>query len=134
MMKPQINMIGIVTSNFNDMLLFYRDKLWFEVTYEMKGNYVEFKNEWVRFAITTHQVMKDATWLEEYLTKKHGHCLELAFSVTTPEEVDKSIEDLLHKWVTIIKQASDMPRGQRTAFFADPDGNVHEIFCDLPQQ
>jgi len=25
-----------------------------------------------------------------------------------------------------------MPWNQRTAFIADPDGNIHEIFADLP--
>jgi len=28
---------------------------------------------------------------------------------------------------------ADMPWGQHTAMFADPDGNIHEFFADLPQ-
>jgi hypothetical protein len=27
----------------------------------------------------------------------------------------------------------DVPWQQRTAMFADPDGNIHEFFADLPQ-
>jgi hypothetical protein len=33
-----------------------------------------------------------------------------------------------------IKKPSYMPWNQRTGFFADPDGNVHEVFADLPRQ
>ena len=33
-----------------------------------------------------------------------------------------------------IHSPADMPWGQRTAMFADPDGNIHELFADLPGQ
>lgn len=38
-------------------------------------------------------------------------------------------EDLISKGATSIKGPSDMPWGHRTAFFADPEGNIHEIFA-----
>ncbi len=32
-----------------------------------------------------------------------------------------------------VKGPADMPWGQRAAFFADPEGNVHELFAELQQ-
>ena len=32
-----------------------------------------------------------------------------------------------------IHDPEDMPWNQRTALFADPDGNIHEIFADIKQ-
>ncbi|MBL7056297.1 VOC family protein [Candidatus Woesearchaeota archaeon] len=65
---------------------------------------------------------------------KKGQSFELAFSVPTPNEVDKTYEEIVKKGATPIKSANDMPWNQRTAFFADPDGNIHEIFADLPRK
>jgi len=30
-----------------------------------------------------------------------------------------------------VHKPEDMPWNQRTALFADPDGNIHEIFADI---
>jgi len=68
-MKPQINMIGIITSQFDAMRDFYRDVLGFEVVLEIE-NYVEFHNDGVRFALSTHQVMHDVTGHASYTDEK----------------------------------------------------------------
>jgi lactoylglutathione lyase len=66
-------------------------------------------------------------------TKKLGQSVELAFKVETPDEVDTTYTKIIHKGATPIKSPEDKPWGQRAAFFADPDGNIHEIFADLPK-
>lgn len=58
-----------------------------------------------------------------------GQSFELAFPCETPEDVKKSYIEIVEKGATPIKKPSLMPWGQTTAFFADPDGNIHEIFC-----
>lgn len=133
-MKPQIDMIGIITWNFDEMLVFYRDTLSFKVTWAMEWSYAEFANEWVRFAISTNDVMADATGHPSYKEPRSGQSLELAFRVDTPWAVDSTYQEIIAKWATHIKRPADMPRGQRAAFFADPDGNIHEIFADLPKE
>lgn len=129
-MKPRINMIGIITTKFDEMKKFYRDVLNFEPLLEM-DNFVEFKNEGVRLAISTASVMAQATGEQEYLKSKQGHSLELAFRSDSPVAVDKDFKNIIDKGAKAIKSPADMPWGQRTAFFADPDGNIHEIFADL---
>lgn len=42
--------------------------------------------------------------------------------------------ELLANGAVAVQPPDDMPWGQRTAFFADPDGNIHELFADLPAE
>ena len=130
-MEAKIDMIGIITNQFNKMLAFYRDVLNFKVQLEMEGNYAEFENPGVRFAISTNKVMLDTTKHPSYSEKRKGQSLELAFRVSKPTEVDETFEKIVEKGATAIAQPADMPWGQRAAFFADPDGNIHEIFANL---
>lgn len=129
-MKPHINMLGIITNNIQIMKQFYSEVLGFEVLIEM-DDYVEFKNDGVRFALSTTSVMKKITADSSYDQEKKGQSLELAFKVDTEAEVDSTIKALLEKGAHIIMEPKTMEWGQRAAFFADPDGNIHEVFCDL---
>ncbi len=129
-MKPAIDLISIVTSNFNEMSEFYSKILSFPVKLQL-DSYIEFEMAGVRFSITTSEVMKTATGLHTFQSKKDNHSFELAFNVDRPEKVDLEYKSLQDKGVNCIKEPQNMPWNQRTAFFSDPDGNVHEIFADL---
>jgi lactoylglutathione lyase len=128
----KLNMLGLITSQIDVMKKFYRDVLDFEIIFET-DNYVEFENEGIRFAISTNNVMHKTTGHNSYTMKKLGQSIELAFKVETPETVDTTYTKIIHKGATPIKSPEDKPWGQRAAFFADPDGNIHEIFADLPK-
>jgi lactoylglutathione lyase len=130
-MKPRINMIGILTDQFEVMRDFYRDVMGFEIKLEME-NFVEFESEGVRFALSTNEVMTMATGNESFRSPKSGHAFELAFQASSKEAMDKEFDELIEKGATSIKTPADMPWRQRTAFFADPDGNIHELFIDIP--
>jgi len=56
--------------------------------------------------------------------------LQLAFLVS-PAEVDECYELLLSKGVPILDPPTDQPRGHRTVYFADPEGNVLEVFAEI---
>jgi lactoylglutathione lyase len=130
-MIMRIDMLGIITSQFNEMKAFYRDVMGFTVMMEVGEDYVEFNNEGVRFALSTHPVMAGATGHPSYQQTRQGQSLELAFREDNPEAVDQAYHALIEKGATSIKAPANMPWGQRAGFFADPDGNIHEIFCDL---
>lgn len=127
-MKPIINLITIWTDDINKMKNFYNEVLGFKIKNDL-GNYVEFENTGVRFAICLRTVMYN--YSGEYTKNSVGQGFELAFPCETPDDVDKTFNRLIELGATPIHEPQNMPWDQRTALFADPDGNIHEIFADL---
>ncbi len=134
-MKARIALITVLTDGTPTMLRFYRDVLGFqpigEVDEEHPG-YVEFRHEGVRFALCARSIMKDATGDLAFDAPRGGQAFELAFPCDTFEEVDATYETLIAQGAQPVQAPAMMPWGQRTAFFADPEGNIHEIFADPP--
>jgi catechol 2,3-dioxygenase-like lactoylglutathione lyase family enzyme len=127
-MKPEINLITIWTDEIDRMRKFYNQVLGFRIINDL-GNYVEFENNGVRFAICLRNVMDG--YSNEYSKRAVGQSFELAFPCENPNDVDKSFKQLIAKGATPIHEPQDMPWNQRTALFADPDGNIHEIFAEI---
>ena len=127
-MKSEINLITIWTHEINRMRNFYNQVLGFRIKNDL-GDYVEFENSGVRFAICQREVMYELS--SEYCNKAVGQAFELAFPCESPDEVDKSYKQLIANCATPIHEPQDMPWNQRTALFADPDGNIHEIFAEI---
>jgi len=67
----------------------------------------------------------------EYNKKASGQSFELAFPCENPNDVDESFVQLVKLGATPIHKPQNMHWNQRTALFADPDGNIHEIFADI---
>lgn len=57
--------------------------------------------------------------------------LQLAFRVA-PDEVDLCASTLRERGVELISGPTDRSFGHRTLFFRDPDGNVIEIYAEIP--
>lgn len=127
-MKSVINLITIWTDDISKMKTFYNEVLGFKIKNDL-GNYVEFENNGVRFAICLRNVMYD--YSSEYTKKTVGQGFELAFPCESPDDVDKTFNRLIDMGATPIHEPQNMPWDQRTALFADPDGNIHEIFAEL---
>jgi lactoylglutathione lyase len=129
-MKPLIALVTILTDDVPTMTQFYRDILGF-ATKTVLDDYVEFVSEGVRFSLCSRRVMEDITGgHESFQEAKNGQAFELAFPCISAAEVEQSYRDIVAKGATPIKAPATMPWGQTTAFFADPDGNIHEIFAD----
>ena len=56
--------------------------------------------------------------------------VQLAFRVS-PAEVDQCYAQLVAKGVTIVDPPTDQPRGHRTVYFTDPEGNVLEVYAEI---
>lgn len=56
--------------------------------------------------------------------------VQLAFRVS-PAEVDRCYDQLVAQGVTILDPPTDQPRGHRTVYFADPEGNLLEIYAEI---
>lgn len=128
MMKAQINLITIWTEDIERMKNFYNKVLGFKIKSDL-GGYVEFENEGVRFAICVRAAM--LPYSDEYNKNASGQAFELAFPCENPDEVDAAFHKLIAAGATPIHKPENMPWNQRTSLFADPDGNIHEIFADI---
>ena len=131
-MKAKIALITIITKDIQNLLQFYCDGLGFSIKTNL-GKYIELNHEGVRFALCERSVMQDATGHPSFLESKRGQSFELAFPLNTPGEVDAAYEDILSKGAGPIQAPVTMSWGQRIAFFADPDGNIHELFANVPE-
>ena len=127
-MIAKISLVTIWTDNMEPMKMFYNEVLGFKIINDL-GEYVEFENEGVRFAICLRSVMH--SYSDEFKTKSHGQSFELAFPCKSVEELDKSYWALIEGGAKGIHEPTNMPWNQRTALFSDPDGNIHEIFTEL---
>ena len=56
--------------------------------------------------------------------------VQRAFLVA-PDEVFPCYEQLVAKSVEILEPPTDQPRGHRTVYFADPEGNMLEIYAEI---
>lgn len=128
MLKAKINLITIWTNNITTMKNFYQGVIGFKIKNDL-GSYVEFENDGVRFAICMREVMYNFN--NEYEKQVIGQSFELAFPCESPSDVNESYTQLVSMGATPIQEPQDMPWNQRTALFADPDGNIHEIFADI---
>jgi len=55
----------------------------------------------------------------------------LPFLCESLKEVDLTYEKLIKLGGIPIASPKNMPWNQRTVLFADPDGNIHEIFAEI---
>ena len=56
--------------------------------------------------------------------------VQLAFRVS-PEEVDSCHAELVSRGVVIAEPPTDQPRGHRTVYFFDPEGNLLEVYAEI---
>ncbi len=126
-MLNRIGLVTIITANLPEMKRFYSEVLDFECIKDL-GSYVEFRNEGVRFALTTPEIMYEGTENPSYKEERKGQSFELAFPLQSPVAVGKVYDEIAGKGATAVKAPELMPWGRTTAFFADPDGNIHELY------
>jgi len=127
-MEPRIDLITVLADNVSIMGKFYRDVLGFRIDSESE-HYFGLENNGVRFAICSREIMYQITEHNDYKERKSGQGFELAFPVNSAEELDRVFAEIIAKGAAPIKAPSDMPWSHRTAFFADPEGNIHELFA-----
>ena len=127
----KIDMLGIFTDQFDAMKSFYVSVLEFEIGPEQE-KYVEFSGQGVRFALCERSVMAESVSAEHFGERATGRSFSLAFRCDSESSLETDLAELLAKGAELVREPSVMPWGQYTAFFADPDGHVHELFVDLP--
>lgn len=126
----QIDLITVLAEDVKGMVRFYQNVLGM-IPLTAAGEYVEFEHQGTRFAICSRKTMENFTQHPSFHAPRSGQAFELAFPMGQAEDVDTTYLELLARGAAPVTPPTNMPWGQRTAFFADPEGNIHEIFAAL---
>jgi len=122
----------LLVSDFRACFLFYRDVLGLPVTWgEENGDYASYRVGETELALFQRPLMAEAVGTAAKPAQAESQDrVALIFHVDDVDEVHRWLRD---KGVTFINAPTDRPDwGIRAAHFRDPDGNLLEIYTDLP--
>jgi uncharacterized glyoxalase superfamily protein PhnB len=143
-MIRKVNAVVLFVQELDRAMRFYRDTLGLEVVFSDDVSFA-FQMEGQDFAIVALEAgvqMLNAELLaaqqgvqqgvqQGALQHSAGHRVMLCADV---EDVDATYERLTAKGVSFIKAPIDQAWGWRTAYFADPEGNIWELRESIPAQ
>ena len=108
------------------MRRFYEDILGFRLTRELSPNWIEYQ-----VGDNTLALARPRLTAADAPTPNGSASLQMAFKVSPPE-VDQCAEELVRRGVDLLSPPTDQVFGHRTLFFRDPDGNLLEVFAEIP--
>lgn len=123
----KLDLITIFTDDVQALSRFYNKYFNLTITNELE-DYVEFDMNGIRFSICSRKTMTQFS--DKYETKPSGFPFELAFKCVSREALDELHNQICSEHDSEVKSPQEMPWGYYTSMFADPDGNIHELFCD----
>ena len=132
--KPVLEGITVLADDVGQLAAFYRDALGMTIVVE-EQNYVAFGGEGIRFAIFSRAQMGPNTHDHAaYRTAFTGQAFELNFQCTDAGAVSERFEHLIRNGAQPIAVPTAKAWGHFTGFFADPEGNIHSLFAELPRE
>jgi catechol 2,3-dioxygenase-like lactoylglutathione lyase family enzyme len=114
----------ILCEDMERMKAFYRDLFTFEVDSESPTSLA------LRAGSVLLGLRQRTRGYDGSGVRKELPGVQIAFLVER-EEVDSCYEQLVAKGVEILEPPTDQPRGHRTVYFADPEGNMLEIYAEI---
>ena len=120
----QLSYVIILCEDLDRMKAFYRDLFAFPVDSESDTG-LAFRAGPVLFALRKRTRGYDGSGVRAELPG-----VQVAFLVS-PEEVDLCYKQLVEKGVEILEPPTDQPRGHRTVYFSDPEGNMLEVYAEI---
>lgn len=125
-MLKKLNDICLFVQNFEESVLFYTEKMRFEIIRRQPG-YVEFDFVGTSVTLWNEEGVYAAIGKEEL--GGPGHHFMLAVRVPQLEDVDDIISDLESRGVKIISRPRTYAWGSRAAYFKDNSENIWEVFA-----
>lgn len=120
----QLNYVILLCDDLNRMKAFYRGLFDFEIDSESDTTLA------FRAGSVLLSLRKRTRGYDGKGTRPELPGVQLAFLVS-PAEVDRCHAQLLEMGVTILDPPANQPRGHRTVYFADPEGNQLEIYAEI---
>ncbi len=120
----QLTYVIVLCDDMERMKAFYRDLFAFEIDSESATS-LAFRAGSVLLALRQRTRGYDGVGVRPELPG-----VQIAFLVQ-PDEVELCYQQLLAKGVEILDPPTDQPRGHRTVYFSDPEGNMLEIYAEI---
>lgn len=130
-MIRKVNAAVLFIQDLDTCMKFYRDTLGFKMTFNDDVSFA-FELEGQDFVVLTIPAAVDMLGEEAISAGKEAvHRVMLCAEVASVDAVHQA---LTAKGVTFIKPPKDQAWGRRTAHFADPEGNLWEVYEHLEQK
>ena len=130
-MFGKIDAAVLFVQDLEKCMLFYRDVLGIPVTFSDPVSHAfklgDFDFVLLTFEAAAQMITEEAVSLH----KEAGHRVLLCVGVEDVRAVYKAFTE---KGVVFIKPPVDQAWGRCTAYFADPEGNLWELWHSLPQK
>lgn len=126
-MGTQLNMISVFVNDLHQMVSFYRDILGFEIDWDGKGPYAEFKHEGVRFSMYERSQLPGLLGETPIYPAGLNGTFELAIDLPTSADANREFEQIVKAGARSIYSPRDEPWGMHSSMISDPEGNLIEI-------
>ena len=121
-----IYMVTLHTDNFSKMKNFYNKKLGMKIINDT-GEFIELSSQGLRLSIVSRKSLNKFIPAKTLQIIRQGSSVGIGFKYSSTKEVDKAFVKLSSNNVKFIAKPTMQPWGEYTAFFSDPDGNIHEL-------
>jgi lactoylglutathione lyase len=126
-MSTQLDMIGIFVSDLRQMVMFYRDVLGFEIDWDGKDPYAEFKHKGIRFSLYERAQLPGLLGQTPTYPSGLNGTFELAIDLPTSVDVDREFERIVKAGGQPVYAPRNEPWGMYSSMITDPEGNIIEI-------
>ena len=133
----KINNIRLLVSDFDECFRFYSEKLGLDITWgKIGGDYASFD-----IGLESNK-MGLSIFKSDLMAKEIGNqekslpinCREKSVIVIQVDNVDEVFKKLTGNGISFISEPKDIAGwGSRIAHFRDPEGNLIELYCELPK-
>ena len=126
-MGTQLDMIGIFVNDLHRMVGFYRDVLGFEIDWDGKGPYAEFKQTGTRFSMYERAQLPSLLGQAPTYPSGLNGTFELAIDLPASADVDREFERIIQAGGKSVYSPRHEPWGMYSSMITDPEGNIIEI-------
>ena len=126
-MGTQLDMLGIFVKDIQTMMAFYRDVLGFEIDWDGRGPYAEFKHQGVRFSMYERSQLPGLLGRRPSYPAGLNGTFEIAIDLPVHADVDREFASLVNAGAQPVYAPRLEPWGMYSSMIADPEGNLVEV-------